>query len=83
MTCHTGGRGRSCWRAEDRARSANVGIDAGLGDPEQIGDLFRGKAARDRAQHLALTIGQRGDRSGVPIENAASDQISGENPDQR
>jgi hypothetical protein len=38
-----------------------VGVHAGLGDPEELRDLLRGKAAGDGAQNLTLTIGQRGD----------------------
>jgi pyrrolidone-carboxylate peptidase len=83
MTRHARGRGRSRWRAEDRACSANVRVDACLRDPQQIGDLFRGKTARDRAQHLTLTIGQRCGRPDVTTENAAGEQISGEYPDNR
>jgi len=61
MTRHAGGSGRSRWRAEDRSRSANVGVHARLGDAEQGGDLFRRKTSGDRAKDLALTIGQRSD----------------------
>jgi hypothetical protein len=81
VTRDASGGGRSRWRAEDRARSADVSVHAGLGDPKQIGDLLRGKTARDRAQHLPLTIGQRGDRSGAPLENGTGNEIAGENPD--
>jgi len=83
MTRHAGGRGRSRWRAEDRARSADVSVHAGFADPQQIGDLLRRKTAGDRAQHFTLTMGQRGDRSGAPPENAAGKDIPGENPDKR
>ena len=83
MTRHAGGRGRSRRRAEDRARPANVGVHACFADPQQIGDLFRRKTAGDRAQDLALTTGQRRDRSGAPLENAAGKEIPGEDPDQR
>jgi hypothetical protein len=69
MTRHAGGRGRSRRRAEDRARSADVSVHAGFADPQQIGDLLGRKTAGDRAQHLALTIGQGGDRSGGSLEN--------------
>ena len=61
MTRHAGGRGRSRGRAEDRSRSANVRVHAGLGDPKQVGDLFRRKTAGHGPQHLTLTIGQPGD----------------------
>jgi hypothetical protein len=57
MTRHAGGGCRSRGRAEDRSRSAHVRVHAGLGDPEQLGDLLRGQAARDRTQDLALAIG--------------------------
>ena len=83
MTRHAGGRGRPRWHAEDRARSTDVGVHAGFGDPKQIGDFLRRKAARDRAQNLTLTIGQRGDRSFAPPENASGNEIPGENPYQR
>jgi len=83
MTRHAGGRGRSRRRAEDGARTADMGIHAGFGDPQQIGDLFRRKTARDRAQHLTLTIGQCGDRSRAPPENASGNEIPGENSYQR
>jgi hypothetical protein len=61
MTRHASGSRRSRGRAEDRARAADVGVDAGLGDPEETRDLFRRKTAGDRAQHLTLAIGQSGD----------------------
>jgi hypothetical protein len=61
MTGHAGGRGRSRGRTEDRPRPADVRVHAGLGDPEQAGDLLRRKTPGDRAEDLTLTIGQRGD----------------------
>jgi hypothetical protein len=61
VTRHAGGSRRSCGRAEDRARAADVRVDAGLGDPEETRDLFRRKTPGDSAQHLTLTIGQPGD----------------------
>jgi hypothetical protein len=60
MTRHAGGRRRSGGRAEDHSRSANVGVDTGLGDPEERRDLFRRKAAGYGTQHLTLTIGKTG-----------------------
>ena len=60
MTGDAGGGGRSRRHTEDRSRSPDVRVHAGLGDPEEVSDLLRRKAARDRAQHLALTVGQRG-----------------------
>jgi len=54
------GRGRSRRHTQDRSRSPDVGVHAGLGDPEEVGDLLRRKPAGDGAQHLALTAGQRG-----------------------
>jgi hypothetical protein len=83
MTRHAGGRGRSRWHAEDRARSTDVGVHAGFGDPQQICDFLRREAARDRAQHLTLTIGQCRDRSLAPPENASGNEITGENSYQR
>jgi hypothetical protein len=82
MTRDAGGRGRSRRRAEDGARTADMSIHAGFGDPQQIGDLFRRKTARDRAQHLTLTIGQRGERSGAPRESVSGNDIPGEDPDE-
>jgi hypothetical protein len=61
MTRHAGGSRRSRGRAEDRARAADVRVDACLGDPEETRDLLRRKTTGDRAQHLTLTIGQPGD----------------------
>jgi hypothetical protein len=83
MTRHAGGRGRSRWRAEDRARSTDVSIHAGFRDPEETGDFLRRETARDRTQHLTLTIGQCGDRSLAPPENASGNEIPGENSYQR
>jgi hypothetical protein len=37
-----------------------MGVHAGLGDPEEAGDLLRGEAASDRPQDFPLAIGQRG-----------------------
>jgi hypothetical protein len=59
-----------------------MSIHAGFGDPQQIGDLFRRKTACDRAQHLTLTIGQRGQRSGAPRESVSGNDIAGEDPDE-
>jgi len=47
------------------------------------GDLFCGKTAGDRTQHLTLTVGQRGDRLGVPREDAPGNDVPGENTDHR
>jgi hypothetical protein len=82
VTRHASGGGRSRWRVEDRARPADMRVDTRFGDPQESGDLFRRKTAGDRAQHLKLTIGQRGDRSGVSPEDAAGNDIPGEDPDQ-
>jgi hypothetical protein len=82
MTRHAGGRGRSRRRAEDGPRTADMSIHAGFGDPQQIGDLFRRKTARDRAQHLTLPIGQRGERSRAPPESVSGNDVTGEDPDQ-
>jgi hypothetical protein len=60
-----------------------VSIHAGFGDPEETGDFLRRETARDRAQHLTLTIGQRRDRSRASPENASGDEIPGENSYQR
>jgi hypothetical protein len=59
MTGHAGGRGRSRGDIEDRARSANVRVHAGLGDSEQVGDLLCRKSSGDGAEYLTLTISQR------------------------
>jgi hypothetical protein len=83
MTRHAGGRGRSRWRAKDRARSTDGGVHAGFGDPEETGDLLRRETAGDRAQHLTLAIGQRGDRSRASPEYASGNEIPGENSYQR
>ena len=83
MTRHAGGSCRSRGRAEDRSRSAHVRVHAGLGDPEQLGDLLRGQAARDCAQDLALAIGERGDRARAARENAPCDEIAGDNSEDR
>jgi hypothetical protein len=83
MTGHAGGRGRSRGHTEDRPRSADVRVHAGLGDPEQAGDLLRRKAAGYGAEHLTLTIGQRGDRTPATRENASRNDVSGEHSDQR
>ena len=83
MTSHAGGRGRSRGRPEDRSRSANMSVHARLADPEQVGDLLRRKAAGDRAEHLTLTIGQRGDRPNATVEDAPGHEVPGEEPDQR
>ena len=61
MTRYARGSRRSRGRAEDRPRAADVGVDAGLGDPEETRDLFRRKTAGDSTQHLTLAIGQPGD----------------------
>jgi hypothetical protein len=61
MTRHARGSRRSRGRAEDRSGAADVGVDAGLGDPEETRDLFRRKTAGDSTQHLTLAIGQPGD----------------------
>jgi hypothetical protein len=42
-----------------------MSVHAGLAYSEQVGDLFRRKTARDRAQHLTLPIGQGGARRGA------------------
>ena len=83
MTGHAGGGGRS--RGDTKAHScpANVRVHAGLGDPEMTRDLFCGKTAGDRTQHLTLTVGQRGDRLGVPREEAPGNDVPGENTDHR
>jgi hypothetical protein len=61
VTRHARDGGRTRWSAEDRPRPADVGVDGGFGDSEEQGDLLRLKTARDGAQNLTLTIGQRGD----------------------
>jgi hypothetical protein len=61
MTGHARGGSGACGNTEDRSRPADVSVHAGLGDPEELRDLLRGKAAGDGAQNLTLTIGQRGD----------------------
>jgi hypothetical protein len=83
VTRHASGSRRSRRGAEDRSRAADVGVHAGLGDPEKARDLFRRKTARHRAQHLTLTIGQPGDGPRAPVEDAAGDEIPGEDPDHR
>jgi hypothetical protein len=61
MTSDAGGRGRSRGHAEDRPRSADVRVHAGLAYSEKVGDLLRRKAPGHGTQDLTLAIGQRGD----------------------
>jgi len=60
MTGDARGCRRSRGRAEDRSRTADVRVHAGLGDPKKARDLFRRETAGDGAQHLTLAIGQAG-----------------------
>jgi hypothetical protein len=83
VTRHAGGGRRSRGRAEDRSRAPDVRVDAGLADPEETRDLFRRKTAGYGAQHLTLTIGQPGDGSRAPLEDAAGDDVPRQNPDDR
>jgi hypothetical protein len=64
---------------EDRAGATNVRVHARRGDPELGGDLLRRPATRDRAQDLALPIGQRvtgrlSSRESVAREDESSEQ---------
>ena len=82
MTRHAGGRGRSRRRTEDRPRAADVRVHTRFGYPQETRDLFRRQPTRDCAQHLTLPIGQRGDGSGVPPQDASGEQEPKEDPDQ-
>jgi len=77
------GRGRTRRDTENHSRTPDVSVYARLGDPEEAGDLLRRKTARDRAEDLALTIGQRGHGPRAPREDALRDEVYGKNPDQR
>ena len=81
MTRHAGGSSRSRGRTEDRSRAADVSVYARLGDPQQICDLLRRETARDSAEDLTLTIGQRDDGPAAPREDSAGKHASGENPE--
>jgi hypothetical protein len=84
MTCHAGGGGRSGGHTEDRARSADVSVHAGFAYSQEVRDLLRRKAARDRAQHLTLPIGQGGGtQRGASRENAPGKRVPGNYSDQR
>ena len=81
MTRHAGGSSRSRGRTEDRSRAADVSVHARLGDPQQIGDLLRRETARDSAEDLTLTIGQRDDRPATPREDSPGKHVPRENPE--
>ncbi len=83
MTRHAGGSSRSRGRSENRSRAADVSVHARLGDPQQICDLLRRKTARDSAEDLTLTIGQRDDRPAAPPEDPPGEDIPGDNPKHR
>ena len=78
MTGDPCGRGRAGGCMQDRPRATDVGVHAGLGDPEKLGDLLRRPPGRDGAQDLALAVGQRlFDRAAVkdaPGKQIASDE---------
>jgi len=81
MTRHAGGSSRSRGRTEDRSRAADVSVHARLGDPQQIGDLLRRETARDSAEDLTLTIGQRDDGPAAPREDSPGKHVPAENPE--
>jgi hypothetical protein len=83
VTRHAGGGRRSRGRAEDRSGAPDVGVHTGLGDAKEARDLFRRKAAGDGAQHLTLTIGQPGNGSRPPIQDAAGDDVPRQKADDR
>jgi len=81
MTRHAGGSSRSRGRTEDRSRAADVSVHARLGDPQQICDLLRRETARDSAEDLTLTIGQRDDRPAAPREDSPGKHVPRESPE--
>ena len=83
MTRHASGSRSSRWHTEDRARTADVSVHAGLADPEEVGDLLRRKTARDGAQHLTLPVGQRGARRRASREDPPGKCVPGENTEER
>jgi len=75
------GRGRPGRRTQDVARATDVGVHARLADPQELCDLLRREAARDGAQHLALTIGQPGGGPGAARKDSPRQHITGYEPD--